>query len=83
MLNFFIEASDSEFVTRKQNIVNDQLKASYDSENEIVYNIEVLKFNLCCYNNAYILVRDNITGQVAPVIQVVFKNCPPFTKFII
>ena len=57
--------------------------ASYDSENEIVCNIEVLKFNLCCYNNAYILVRGNITVQVAPAIQVVFKIYASFTKFII
>ena len=57
--------------------------ASYDSENEIACNIEVLKFNPCCYNNAYILVRGNITGQVTPAIQVVFKIYASFTKFII
>ena len=51
------EASDSKFVTRKWNIVNDQSNANYDVGNEIIYNTEVLKSNLCDYNDAYILVR--------------------------
>ena len=44
------------------------------------FNTEVLMFNLCDYNDAYILVRDNITitGNVAA--WVTFKNCAPLTK---
>ena len=49
---------------------------------EITYNTEVLKSNLCDYNNAYILVRGDITVTAAPQIQVAFKNCAPFTKCI-
>ena len=38
--------------------------------------------NLCDYNNAYILVRGDITiiGHIAT--QVAFKNCAPFIKSI-
>ena len=60
ILNLLNEASDSKFVTRKWNIVNDQSNANYDVGNEIIYNTEVLKSNLCDYSDAYILVIDNI-----------------------
>ena len=61
MINLLNEASDSKFVTRKWNIVNDNWKANYEEGNEITYNTEVLKSNLCDYNDAYILVRGNVT----------------------
>ena len=61
LLNLLNEASDSKFVTRKCNIVNDQSNANYDVGNEVIYNTEVLKSNLRDYNRAYILVRGNIT----------------------
>ena len=50
------QPKDSKFVTRKCNIVNDQSNANYDVRNEIIYSTEVLKSNLCNYNDAYILV---------------------------
>ena len=71
-----------EFVTRKWNIVNDNSKADHDAGNEITYNTEVLKSNLCDYNEAYILPRGNITITAAGSTQVAFKNCAPFTKCI-
>ena len=43
-------------MTRKWNIVNDQLNANYDAGNEITYNVEVLKCYLGDCNNAIILV---------------------------
>ena len=46
-LNLLNEASDSKFVTRKWNIVNDQSNANYDLANETIYNTEVLKSSLC------------------------------------
>ena len=76
------EANDSKFVTRKWNIVNDNSKSNYDVTNEITYNTEILKSNLCYYNNTHILVRGDITFVEAPATQVAFKNCAPFTKFI-
>ena len=82
ILNLLNEASDSKFVTKKWNIVNDQSNAKYDVENEIIYNTEVLKSNLCDYNDAFILVRGDIAVIGHQVTQVAFKNCAPFTKCI-
>ena len=50
---------------------------NYDSGNELICNTEVLKSNLCDYNDAYILVKGDIT-----VIIVSFKNYAPITKCI-
>ena len=57
ILNLLDGASNSRFVTRKWSIVNDQSNANYDVGNKIIYNTEVLKSNLCDYNDAYILVK--------------------------
>ena len=54
ILNSLNEAIDSKFVRRKWNTGNDQSNANYDVGNEINYNTEVLKSNLCDYNNTYI-----------------------------
>ena len=82
VLNLLNEPNNSKFVKRKWNIVNDQSNANYDVRNEIIYNTEVLKSNLCDYNDAYILVRGNITITWHQVTQVAFKNHAPFTKYI-
>ena len=76
------EANDSKFVTRKWNIVNDQSYVKYGERNEIIYNTEVLKSNLCNYNNAYILVNGDITVTKAPKTQVSLKNYAPIIKCI-
>ena len=60
-MNLLNEASDSGLVMRKWNIVNGQSNSNYDVGNENIYNKEVLKYNLCNYNDAYILVTDDIT----------------------
>ena len=41
---------DSKFVTRKWNVVNNQFNENY-GVNKIIYNTEVLKSNLCDYND--------------------------------
>ena len=82
ILNLLSESSDSEFVSRKWNIVNDQSDANYDAGKKIIYKTEVIKSNLCDYNNTYILVRDDITIIGHNVTQAAFKNCTPFTKCI-
>ena len=64
------------------NIFNDISNASYSAGNEIIYNTEVLKSNLCDYNVAYILVKGDITVTTAPVLQIAFKSCAQFTKCI-
>ena len=76
------EASDSKFVTRKWNIANDQSNVNYDVGNKIIYNTGILKSNLCDCNNAYILLRGNITIMGHQATLVAFKNCAPFMKCI-
>ena len=61
LLNLLNKANDSKFVIRKSNIVNDNSKLNYNVGNEIIPNGEVLKYNLCEYNDAYILVKGDIT----------------------
>ena len=61
ILNLMNEANDCKFVTGKRNIVNDNSKGNYGVRNGIAYNREILKYNLCNYNDAYILVRGDIT----------------------
>ena len=41
-----------------------------------------MKFNLCDYKDAYILVRGNIIIIGYQVTQVTFENCARFTKCI-
>ena len=55
ILNLLNQANDSKSVTRKWNIFNNQSNVNYDIGNEIIFNAEVLKSNLCDYNDAYIL----------------------------
>ena len=66
-------------MTRKWNIVNDNSSANYGVVNEIIYNIKALKSSLCDYNDAYILVRGDVTVTAALATQVAFKDCAPFT----
>ena len=51
ILNSLNEESDSKFVSRKWNIDNGQSNGNYDVGNEIIFKAEVLKFNLCDYND--------------------------------
>ena len=51
------ESSDSKFMIRKLNTVNDQSNMNQGVGNDIIYSAEVLKSNICDYNDAYILVR--------------------------
>ena len=46
------------------------------------FNTEILKSSLYDYNDAYILVKGDITVIAAPQTQVAFKNCVPFTKWV-
>ena len=53
ILNLLNEANNSKFVTRKWNIVNENSTTKYGVGSEIIYNAEVLKSNLCDYNDVY------------------------------
>ena len=48
---------------------------NYNVGNKIIYNTELLKSNLCDYNDANILVSRDITVIAVRGIQVAFKNC--------
>ena len=73
ILNLLNGVNDSKFVTRKWNIVNDISNSSYAAANEITYNREILKSNLCDYKNAYILVSDDITA-VQVILLLLLQN---------
>ena len=77
ILTLLNEASDFKCVTRKWNTGKDQSNASYDVGNEIIYKTEVLKSNLCVYNDAYIIVTGGITVVSGPTTQVALKTCAP------
>ena len=55
------EANDSKFAARKWNIVNDSSNSNYAVANEIIYNTEISKSNICDSNDAYSLVTGDIT----------------------
>ena len=46
ILNLLNKVSDSRFVTRKCNIINDQSNVSYDIRSGVIYNTEVLIPNI-------------------------------------
>ena len=74
ILNLLNESSNSKFVTRKWDIVNEQTNSNYDGGNEILYNTEVLKSNLCDYSDTYILVRGDIIVVAALATQGVYSK---------
>ena len=50
ILNLLTEANNSKFVIIILNTFNDNSKENDNAANEIIYNTEVLKSNLCDYN---------------------------------
>ena len=83
ILNSLNKSSDSKFLTRNWNFVNDQYNTNCSEGNEIIFSTDVLKSNLCDYNDACILVRGDITiiGYNLAT-QVAFKKCPPCIRYI-
>ena len=55
-LNLLSKSSNSIFVARNWNIVNDPSNPNYSVGNEIILSTEVLNSNLCNYYDAYIFV---------------------------
>ena len=68
VLNLLNEASNSRFVTINWNI-SDQPNIG----NETIYNTEVLTANRCCFNDAYILVRGDITVVAAEQLGTIYS----------
>ena len=67
---------------RKWNIAKDQPNGAYDTGNEIIYNTEVLKSSLCYLNDAYVLVKFNITIGGNNAAHEAFKYRALFIKCI-
>ena len=94
VINLLDNASNQQFKFRTRNWVeiNDESRGTY-AGNSIKFKTTILKFNLCHYAEAYILVNGRITvtraGDAAAARQaderdkgVIFKNCVPFVKCI-
>ena len=60
----------------------------YNTNSQIKYKTSILRLGLCYYSDAYILLRGTITVAALAAgggnnnMQVVFKNCTPFTNSI-
>ena len=79
----------SKFRTRKWNEINDESRGIYHVNSQIKFKTTMLKFSLCDYSDAYILVKgtisiNNTAAQGAAANntnkKVIFKNCAPFTN---
>ena len=73
------------FATRKWHVINDQYNTDYGEGDEngttIKFETKVIKFNLCDYSDAYILVTGDITAAGGDAnTKAAFKNCASFTK---
>ena len=72
--NLLNEEYNTKLITRKWNVVNDNSKTNYDATNENTYNTDILKSNLCDYNDSYIFLSGDISIVDAPTTQVAFRN---------
>ena len=79
----------SKFRTRNWVETNDESRGAYNVNSQIKFKTTMLKFSLCDYNDAYILVKGTIgitntaaAGAAENNINknVIFKNCAPFTN---
>ena len=68
--------------------INDDSRGTYNTNSQIKYKTSMLRSSLCDYSDAYMLVSGTTTvaalaaGGGKNNIQVVFKNCAPFTNCI-
>ena len=83
----------SKFRTRSWVEINDESIGTYNVNSQIKFKTTMLKFSLCDYSDAYILVKgrititgagDNAAARQADEIEkgVAFKNCAPFINWI-
>ena len=71
--------------------IDDNVRGEYSSDKQIKFKTAMLRSSLCDYNDAYILVKENIIVNNTAVAaaaanntnkKVIFKNCAPFTSCI-
>ena len=81
----------SKFRTRNWVEINDESRGAYNLNSQIKFKTTMLKFSLCDYSDAYIIVKGTISvnntaadGAAADNTnkKVIFKNCAPFTNCI-
>ena len=80
----------SKFRTRNWVEINDDIKGAYSPNKRIRYKTAMLRYSLCDYSDAYVLVKGNIAvnGTAGDAVanttnkKVIFKNCAPFTNCI-
>ena len=81
----------TKFRTKNWVEINDNAGGTYNINNQIKFKSSMLKWSLCDYNDAYILVSETrlvqnrtATGQPANNTgeNVTFKNCAPITDCI-
>ena len=80
----------SKFRTKNWAEINDEASGTYSPNKQIKVKTAMLRSSLCDYNDAYILVKGNITVNNTNDAgaanntnkKVIFKNCAPFTKCI-
>ena len=51
----------SKFRTRNWVKINDNIRGTYSSDKQIRFKTAMLRFSLCGYSDAYILIKGNIT----------------------
>ena len=81
----------SKFRTRNWVEINDEVRGTYSHNKQNKFKTSMLRSSLCDYNDAYMLVKGNITVNNTAVDgtaannankKVIFKNCAPFTNCI-
>ena len=72
----------SNFATKKWYVIDSESKGNYSHENPIKLLTSLSESSLCDYSDAYVLVTENITVEVANNnnIKVAIKNCAPSGK---
>ena len=81
----------SKFRTKNWVEINDESRGGYNVNSQMKFKTTILKFSLCDYSDAYILVEGTITvadtsdsgaSTKNTSKKVMFKNCAPFTNCI-
>ena len=78
----------TKFSTKNWVEIDDESRGTYNTNSQIKFKISMLRSSLCDYSDAYMLVSGTITvaaltaGRGNNNMQVVFKNCAPFTDCI-
>ena len=81
----------SKFRTRNWIEINDEPRGVYNVNSQIKFKTTMLKFSLCDYSDAYILVKGTISANNTVAAgaavnnndrKVIFKNWAPFTNCI-